>query len=292
MKVEGVIPAMITPFHKDGEIDEQALRAMVDFLVESGVHGILTAGTIGEFNVINRDERKRIFEVVVDEVNGRTLVFAGTGSDSTREAVSISKDAENVGVDAVTVITPYFVKPSDEELFLHYKTVAEAVSLPVLLYSNPPRTGVTLSPEVVERLAEVDNVAGMKDSSGDFILFQEYLRRVGDRLSVIIGRDKLIYPALTVGARGTVNAVGNFAPKLVLELYEAAKRGDHEGALRLQKRVNIISDALRLGTNPAGIKEAVNLVGKPGGYPRKPVTPLDKAQREILRRALGEAGIL
>jgi len=292
VKVEGIIPAMITPFDKHGEIDEQGLRTMVNFLVESGVHGILAAGTSGQFCLLLREERKRLFEIVVDEVNGKTLVFAGTGSVSTKETILMSREAADVGVDAVAVITPYFVKLTDEEVFLHYKAIAEAVPLPITLYNNPPRTGITISQEVVGRLAGFDNVVGMKDSSGDLSLFQEYIRKAGDKIPLIMGRDTLIYPALTLGAKGAVCVVGNVAPKLLLELYDAAKREDHKKALHLQAKVNIIRQALGLGTFPAAVNEAVNLIGKPGGYPRKPVVPLNENQRESLRRALRETEIL
>ena len=292
MKVEGIIPAMITPFDRHGEIHEQGLRAMVNFLAESGVHGILVAGTGGQFCLLLREERKRLFEITVDEVNGKTLVFAGTGSVSTKETILMSREAADVGVDAVTVITPYFVKLTDEEVFLHYKAIAEAVPLPITLYNNPPRTGIIISPEVLERLTGFDNVAGMKDSSGDLSLSQEYIRRAGDKIPLIMGRDTLIYSALTLGAQGAVNTVGNVAPKLLLELYEAAKGGDHKEALRLQAKVNLIRQALGLGTFPAAVNEAVNLIGKPGGHPRKPVIPLNENQRESLRRALKEAEIL
>jgi len=292
VKVEGIIPAMVTPFDKHGEIDEQGLRTMVNFLAESGVHGILVAGTGGQFCLLLREERKRLFEITVDEVNGKTLVFAGTGSVSTKETILMSREAADVGVDAVTVITPYFVKLTDEEVFLHYREIAEAVPLPITLYNNPPRTGITISQEVVGRLAGFDNVVGMKDSSGDLSLFQEYIRKAGDKIPLIMGRDTLIYPALTLGAKGAVCVVGNVAPKLLLELYNALKRGDHKKALHLQAKVNIIRQALGLGTFPAAVNEAVNLIGKPGGYPRKPVVPLNENQRESLRRALRETEIL
>jgi len=292
VKIEGIIPAMITPFNKHGEIDEPGLRTMVNFLVESGVHGILVAGTVGQFCLLLREERKQLFEIVVDEVNGKTLVFAGTGSFSTKETILMSKEAADVGVDAVNVITPYFVKLNDEEVFLHYEAIAEAVPLPITLYNNPPRTGITISPEVLQRLTGFDNVAGMKDSSGDLSLFQEYVRKAGDKIPLIMGQDTLIYPALTLGAKGTVNAVGNVAPRLLLELYEAAKRGNHERALYLQAKVSLIRQALGLGTFPAAVNEAVNLIGKPGGHPRRPVIPLNENQRESLKRALREAEIL
>lgn len=292
MKIEGIIPAMITPFDRHEEIDEQGLRTLVNFLVESGVHGILAAGTVGQFCLLLREERKRLFEIVVDEVNGKIPVFAGTGSVSTKETILMSREAADVGVDAVTVITPYFVKLSDEEVFLHYKAIAEAVPLPITLYNNPPRTGITISPDILERLTNFDNVAGMKDSSGDLSLFQEYIRKSGGKIPLIIGRDTLIYPALTLGAKGAVNAVGNVAPKLLLELYDAAKRGDHERALHFQAKVNILRQVLGLGTFPAAVNEAVSLIGKPGGHPRKPLIPLNKNQRESLKGALEEAEIL
>jgi len=291
VRIEGVVPAMVTPFSKDGEIDEHGLREIVDFLIRKGVDGILVAGTVGEFHSMTRDERRKIFGASVDQCDGRATVYAGTASISTDETIMITKEADDIGVDVITVITPYFVKIDDEEMFQHYKAIAESTDLPIALYSNPGRAGSTISPACLGRCSELSNVVAMKDSSGDISLFQQYLRISGERMAMMIGRDGLILPALILGAKGTVNALGNIVPDLVVQLYENIKRGDYATASKLQEKVSALRLALNVGSFPVAIKEAMNILGLPGGYPRKPLLQLADFRRRALMKSLSELGL-
>ncbi|MBO3803446.1 MAG: 4-hydroxy-tetrahydrodipicolinate synthase [Candidatus Brockarchaeota archaeon] len=289
-KAEGVIVAMVTPFKKGGELDEVGLRRLVDYAAEKRVDGVLAAGTVGEFHSMTREERARVFRVCVDQSNGRLPIYAGTGSVSTEEALAISKEAEDAGVDAITVLTPYFVRLTDEELYQHYRKIAGSVNLPVAIYSNPQRTGVTVSPECLRRCARLGNVAAIKDSSGDVSILQQYLKSAG-KASVLVGRDGLILPALLLGAKGAVNAVGNVAPELVVRLYGAVREGDYSKARELQAKVSFLRQAMNVGSFPVAVKEAMNFLGLPGGYPRRPLLPLGEAQKKALKKSLAEAGL-
>ena len=189
---KGIIPAMVTPFDKEGKINEIMLRKLVNFLLDAGVHGLFPVGSQGEFYGLEKEEKKKVIETVLDETNGRAPIYAGTGAIITREAIVLTRMAEDIGADAVSIITPFFISPSQDELYEHYLSIAKSTHLPVLLYNNPGRTRVNLSSYLVERLSKVDNIVGIKDSSGDMTLTSEYIRRTGDNFSVLFGRDTLI----------------------------------------------------------------------------------------------------
>jgi 2-dehydro-3-deoxy-D-pentonate aldolase len=229
----------------------------------------------------------------VAHVNGRVPVFAGTGAESTREAIRLTKMAEKEGVQGVSVITPYFVLPSQQEIFDHYRRIAESTSLPVVLYNNPATCGgVKIDVDTVARLAEIPNILGIKDSSGDLTNTNEYMRVVPDRFSVLQGRDTLIYQAIVFGAKGAVPATCNIAPRLVVDIYEAATRGDHAAAKAAQLRLNPIRLSLMLGTAPGGVKAALALMGMSIGPSRSPVAPLPPDKQQKMRAALEQAGVL
>src|SRR5512136_544676 len=196
---KGIIPAMVTPFTSDGKVNVGALRKLTNYLIDGGVHGLFPVGSQGEFYALTFDEKKKAIETVVEETRGRVPVYAGTGAITTREAIALTKMAEGAGVSAVSVLTPFFIRPNEEELFEHYSAIAKATRLPVLLYNNPQRTGVNISAEFVARASRVENVVGIKDSSGDLTLTSEYIRRTGEKFSVLAGRDTLIYGTLCYG---------------------------------------------------------------------------------------------
>lgn len=286
--VRGIIPAMVTPFKSDGSLDLDALRRLTRHLIEGGVHGLFPTGSQGEFYALTPDERQRIWETVVDETAGRIPVYAGTGAITTAEAITLNRFAERAGVNAVSVITPYFVSPSQEELYRHYTTIADATSLPVILYSNPGRTGgLNLSASLVSRLAQHPNIVGIKDSSGDLSLTMAYLAATDDAFTVLLGRDTLILAGLIHGARGSITATANAAPKLVVAIYEAFLQGRLQDALEAQRKLAPLRDAFSLGTFPVVVKEALDLIGIPVGPTRGPVGPLASDQREKLRQVLG-----
>jgi len=293
-KLRGILVPLITPFDSTEAIDFRALRGLVAHLVDAGVHGLYPVGTQGEFFALTLDERKAVVEAVLDEAGGRVPVVPNVGAVTTREAIVLARHAEQVGADAVSAITPYFIRPSQEELYAHFREVADSVSLPVLAYNIPPFTGVNLLPETVARLAnDSPNLVGVKDSSGDLTQTLEYLRLTGPEFRVFVGRDTLIYAGVASGCVGGVAAIGNMAPRLLVELYEATVRGDYERGAELQRRVALLRSAVRLGTFPIVAKEALAMQGRvPDGRARLPVQPLSSAAREQLRSILEAAGVL
>jgi len=288
----GIIPAMVTPLNGDESLDELALRRLVNYLIAGGVHGLFAVGSQGEAYALTTEEKRRVLETVVDEVHGRVPVYAGTGAVTTSETIALTRMAEGVGVDAVSVITPYFISPSQEELYEHYVAVAACTHLPVILYPNPARTHVNLSPDLVARLSRIDNIVGIKDSTGDLTLTTEYIRRTEPGFSVLMGRDTLIYAALASGASGSIAATANVAPSLVVEIYEAFSAGDVERARQAQFRLAPLRLAFEMGTFPVVIKEALALIGVCSARAKAPVGPLPEARRQELRRILLEMGIL
>ena len=293
IEVKGNIPALVTPFNRKEEIDEDALRELVEYLIEGKAHAIFASGTVGAFYLMYPEERKRVGEIVVDQVNGRVPVYLGTGGIFAKETMQVTKYAIDIGADAAVVLTPYYIKVSDRELFDHFKTIAESVEIPVILYNNPLRAGLNISPEVLERLvSETDNIVAIKDSSANLVQFEDYVRRVGDRISLIVGVDELIFASLAVGGKGAVNAVGNIVPNVVTELYEEFQEGNIERARCLQHKLFILKRALLVATYPGPVMAALHLIGKPGGYPRKPVLPVTKEQEAVIKDALIAIGKL
>ncbi len=289
---KGIIPAMVTPVTSDGEINVEALRKLTNYLIQGGVHGLFPVGSQGEFYALTLEEKKRVIEVVVQETKGRVPVYAGTGAVTTREAVTLTKMAEEVGGSAVSVLTPYFIRPNEEELFQHYAMIAKATRLPVLLYNNPQRTGVNISAEFVARASKIDNIVGIKDSSGDLTLTSEYIRRTGNKFSVLAGRDTLIYGTLCYGGKGAIAATANVAPRVVVEIYEAFQAGDWKRSLEAQFRLAPLRLAFDLGTFPVVIKEALNLLGIDAGVGIPPVGGISPKAKKDLKEILKNMELL
>jgi 4-hydroxy-tetrahydrodipicolinate synthase len=293
MEIRGIIPPVATPMLANEDLDLPRLRSFIDHLIGAGVHGIFVLGTNSEFYAMDDDEKQRVIATAVDHVRGRVPVYAGTGAESTREAIRLTKMAEREGVQGVSIITPYFVIPNQQEIFDHYRRIAETTPLPIVLYNNPATCGgVKIDVETVARLAEMPNILGIKDSSGDLTNTNEMIRAVPKRFSVMMGRDTLIYPALLFGAKGAVPATGNIAPQLLVAIYESWKAGDHAAALAAQLRLNPVRLSLTLGTAPGGVKAALQLLGTPIGPSRSPVAPLPADKLEKMRAALRAAGLV
>lgn len=288
----GIIPAMVTPFDSQGEVSEDSLRKLVDYLMEGGVHGLFPVGSQGEFYALEKEEKKKIMEIVLDQVKGKVPVYAGTGTITTRETITLTKMAQDIGVDAASIITPFFISPTQDELYEHYLAIAKSTSLPILLYNNPGRSGVNLSADLVVRLSKVDNIVGIKDSSGDMTLTAEYIRRTSDDFSVLAGRDTLIYGTLSYGGKGAIAATANVAPKLVVEIYEAYTRGDIERAKKAQANLAPLRLAFSIGSFPVVIKDALELMGIKAGTTRAPIKSLNKDKQEMLRNTLQQMGLL
>lgn len=288
----GIIPAMVTPFTTDGKINVEALRKLTNYLIEGGVHGLFPVGSQGEFYALTFEEKKKIIEVVVEEARGRVPVYAGTGAITTREAIALTKMAEGTGVSAVSVLTPFFIHPNENELFEFYSAIAHATRLPVLLYNNPGRTGVNLSASFVVRAAKIENIVGIKDSSGDLTLTAEYIRRTDEKFSVLAGRDTLIYGTLCYGGKGAIAATANVAPKLIVEIYESFQKGDLKRSLDAQFRLAPLRLAFDLGTFPVVIKEALNLIGIDAGVGIPPIGGIKPEAKAELRGILKNMGLL
>jgi len=291
---KGIIPAMVTPIDAVGRINESAVRKLTNHLIDGGVHGLFPVGSQGEFFALTFEQKKETIRIVVDETRGRVPVYAGTGAVTTREAIETTKMAQDWGVSAVSVITPYFLVPSQKELIAHYTAIAKACpDLPILLYSNPDRTQVPFPVSTVLELAAVDNIVGIKDSSGDMSMTGEYIRLTrGMNFHVLMGRDTLIYAALCYGATGSICATGNVDPRVPVEIYEAFVAGDHKRALEAQYRLAPLRIAFGLGTFPVVIKEALTMIGIDAGPAVLPVGPMTPENREKLRKILAEMGLI
>ncbi|OGP76802.1 MAG: 4-hydroxy-tetrahydrodipicolinate synthase [Deltaproteobacteria bacterium RBG_16_49_23] len=289
---KGIIPAMVTPITSEGKINVEALRKLTNYLIEGEVHGLFPVGSQGEFYALTFEEKKRIIEVVVDETRGRVPVYAGTGAITTREAIALTKMAEAAGVSAVSVLTPFFIHPNETELFEFYSAVAKSTRLPVLLYNNPGRTGINISANLVVQASKVENIVGIKDSSGDLTLTAEYIRKTGETFSVLAGRDTLIYGTLCYGGKGAIAATANVAPKVIVEIYEAFMAGDMKRSLEAQFRLAPLRLAFDLGTFPVVIKEALNLIGIDAGVGIPPVGGISSKAKEELREILKNMELL
>jgi len=281
--IRGIIPAMVTPFNSDETLNIDALRQLTEFLIAGGVHGLFPTGSQGEFWALTPGERQRIWDVVVQTAGGRVPVYAGTGGITTREVISLNRLAERVGVSAVSVLTPFFITPNEEELYKHYTAIADATPLPVILYTNPGRTGgVNLSVNLVTKLSEHPNIVGIKDSSGDLSQTMAYIENTDDDFIILLGRDTLIYAGLLHGAKGSITATANAAPELVVSIYDAFIQGNLGAALTAQQRLAPLRQAFGLGTFPVVVKEALSILGIPAGPARGPVGPMAPEQREKL----------
>lgn len=292
MDIRGIIPPVATPMQDNEDLDLPRLRWFIDHLLAQGVHGIFVLGTNSEFYAMDEDEKQRVIAEAVAHVGPRAPVYAGTGAETTREAIRLTRMAEKEGAQGVSIITPYFVLPNQQEIYDHYRRIAEATSLPVILYNNPATCGgVKIEVDTVARLAEIPNIRGIKDSSGDLQNTNEMIRAVPRTFSVLMGRDTLIYPALIFGAQGAVPATGNIAPHLLVEIYESFRKGDHAAALAAQLKLNPVRLSLTLGTAPGGVKAALRLLGMPIGPSRSPVAPLPPDKLEKMRAALRAGGL-
>jgi 4-hydroxy-tetrahydrodipicolinate synthase len=293
MQVRGIIPPVATPLKADEDLDLPRFKWYLDHLISQGVHGLFVLGTNSEFYAFDEREKQELVATAVAHVKKRVPVHVGTGAETTREVIRLTKMAEREGADCVSVITPYFIAPKQQELFDHYRRIAESTSLPVVLYSNPSTCGgLKVDVETAARLAEIPNIVGIKDSSGDLQHVCELIRAVPDRFAVLQGRDTLIYPALIFGAKGAVAATANIAPALVVEIYEAFQRGDHEASKAAQLKLNPLRLALGLGTVPGGVKAALHLMGKSLGPCRSPVGPLSPENEQKMKSVLKAAGLM
>lgn len=289
---KGVIPAMVTPLNKNNGINKAAAVKLTDYLIESGVHGLFVIGSTGEWYGLDYDQKKELIQIVVEQSNGRVPVYAGTGSVTTKETIALSKMAEAAGVTAISILTPVFINPSQNELYEHYKTIASNVAIPVLLYNNPGRTGINLSADLVQELSKIENIIGIKDSSGDMTLTGEYIRRTDDNFFVLAGRDTLILSTLVYGGKGSIAATANIAPQIPVKIYEAYMKGDLNEALKAQFELAPLRLAFKLGSFPTVMKEGLRLIGIDGGETLRPIEPMSVQNRKKLKSILENIGAI
>jgi 4-hydroxy-tetrahydrodipicolinate synthase len=288
---EGIITPIVTPFNRDKEqsINYEASEQLINHLIEKGVNGIFILGSNGEFHVIDEDEKVAFAKRVIEIVDHRVPVFVGTGACSTKETVRLSQKMEAIGADALSVITPYFIKPTDEELYEHFKEVANSVKIPIVLYNIPKSTGCNISKEVVARLAMIDNIQAIKDSSGDDENLRGYIEAgSGKNLSILVGSDSKISIGYSLGATGAIAGTSNVITDTLVKLNKAIKTNDTETANVLQADIDVLRGVLKLGTVPSILKRSVELANIAAvGPARRPVgetTPeVDEKIKEMLR---------
>lgn len=283
---EGVFPAIITPFDSDGNVDSDALREVVHFQIEKGVNGFFVCGTVGEGVLMKMDQRKIAAEIVVRESRGKASVIVHVGATNTAECIELAKHAEEIGADAVGVITPFFFKPDLEGLMMHYRMIAESIHIPVLAYNIPQLTGFNLTPENFRKLCIIENLQGIKDSSGNLSQLQEIIESAPKPIAVINGADDIFLAALLIGVHAEISGIANVAPELLVELYENFRDGKYRKALELQRKINALRRILYSGPPIAPIKAALELRGIRAGMPRKPLRPLKPEEISRLKDEL------
>ena len=294
-RIKGIIPPILTPIDENERVDEARMRKQVEFVINGGVHGILAFGSNGEFYMLEEDETHRTLDIMLSQAAGRVPVFCGIGAIRTQKCVRIARMAREAGAAGISVLQPMFLKPTEEELFRHFRTIADSVpDLPMLLYNNPGRTGYTMSYGLVERLADqCSNIVGMKDSSGDMTRTAEYIRRMRGRdFKVFGGKDTLVFGTLIHGGAGGVCSTANMYPKLVCSIYEKFVSGDIQGSLEAQYRLNPVRLSMDLASFPVATKDMANMMGLDVGAPFLPNLPSDEKTMAAMRREMVTAGLL
>ena len=288
----GSLVALVTPMLEDGAIDWDALAELVDFHLEQGTHGIVAVGTTGESATLDHDEHRQVIRFVVDRVHNRIPVIAGTGSNSTRESLELTRHAREVGADAALLVAPYYNKPTQEGLYQHFRTLAEEVHLPQILYNVPGRTGCQINVETVERLSHLSTVVGIKDATGDLGRSMALVRTSGERLDVLSGEDGIALPLMLTGGKGCISVTANVAPGTMAAMCDAAIAGDLPRARALDDELAPLHRALFLEANPIPVKWALHETGQMGPGIRLPLTPLSESYRPEVRQALEGLGLL
>ncbi len=286
----GLTVALVTPF-RDEKVDEDALRRLVDFHVESGTDCISPVGTTGESPTLSHEEHERVIATVCEQAAGRIKVMAGTGSNSTREAVRLTKFAQKAGADAALMVAPYYNKPTQEGFYQHYKAVADEVDLPIVMYNIPGRTGKNIEPETIARIAECPNVVAVKESTGSMDQASQILALCD--LTVLSGDDSLTLPLLALGGSGVVSVAANIVPGDIKAMLDAFSSTDIAAAQQWHRKLFLLCrDLLGLATNPIPIKAAMQLLGRDSGEVRLPMTPLSETDKSALAKTLGNYGLL
>src|SRR5262245_39428552 len=280
--IEGCLTALVTPF-RDGKVDFDGVAKLVDWQIDQGVDGIVAVGTTGESATLDVDEHVAVIAAIVKAARGRVPVIAGAGGNATTEALELTRASEQAGADALLHVTPYYNRPNQEGLFRHFEAVAKATKLPVILYNVPTRTACDLLTETVVRLAELDNVVGIKDATGNLVRGSELIAKVGDRVTVLSGDDGTAFPLYAIGARGVISVVSNVAPRAMSDMWDAVKAGDWERARKRHYELRVLSQMLFAEPSPAPTKAAMALIGRCSVDVRLPLVPATQGLVEQLR---------
>ena len=288
---EGTYTALVTPF-RDGSVDEPAFRRLIREQIAAGVDGIVPCGSTGESATMNHAEHQRVIAISIEEAAGKVKVMAGTGSNNTAEAISLTSYAKKAGADAALLISPYYNKPTQEGHVAHYRAIADAVGLPLFVYNIPGRTGVNILPETIAKMAEHPMIAGVKEASGSLDQVSRIIQLTGGRMTVLSGDDSLTLPMMSVGAHGVIAVVSNLSPAKVVAMVRAARDGDYARARKLHYELLPLIQALFTETNPIPVKAAMAMLGKMGPELRMPLTTITEPNRQRLEAALREHGLL
>lgn len=289
---EGAMTAMVTPFDKEGKVDEEGLRENVRFQIKKGVHGLVPVGTTGECATLSYEEHNRVVDVVVDAAKGKVPVLAGTGSNSTWEATMLTKHAKEVGADGALLVVPYYNKPTQAGLYQHYKRIAEEVDLPQVIYNIPSRTSLNMLPETMAKLAKVKNIVGVKEASGDLKQIARIIELAGKEFSVISGDDSLTLEIMKLGGVGIISVTSNLVPDKLVKMVDSFRSGDVQTAKMINDELAPLFKALFIETNPGPAKMAMNWMGMAAGGLRLPLVELEPENQEKLRKVLVDMGLV
>ena len=297
MNFEGTYVAMVTPFTEDKQIDEEGFRHNINYLIDRGVNGLVGAGTTGESATLNHEEHQKVIEILVDEVNGRVETIAGTGSNATSEAISLTKFAEDAGADAALLITPYYNKPQQHAMVEHYRAISQATDIPIIAYNVPSRTGVNMDVETIVELAKIDNVDAVKEASGSVDKVSDIyraLQRDGleDDFNILSGEDSLTLPIMAVGGTGVISASANIDSKRMVLMVDSILNDDYDRAFELHYEMVELIRALFIESNPVPVKTAMNIMGLPAGPLRQPLVEMKEENLEVLKKALKDSNLI
>lgn len=286
-----VITAMVTPFDEDLKVDYKAFENLVDYLIENGSDALVVTGTTGESPTLTDEEKLTLYRLAKEVANNRAAIIAGTGSYDTRHSIELSLKAQEIGVDGLLLVSPYYNKPTQEGLYQHFKMIAESVDIPVMLYNVPGRTAVTIEPETLMRLSEVKNIVAVKDAGGNLDKTSKTVA-LAPQLQVYSGDDSLTLPMLAIGAKGVVSVASHLVGRRIKEMIQAFEKGEVDKARKIHLELFELFKALFVVANPIPVKEALNMIGIKVGGLRPPLLAADEKTREILRKVLSELGLL
>ncbi len=287
----GSIVAIVTPF-KNGQIDEEAYRALIEYQIEGGTSAIVPCGTTGESATLSIEEHNRVIDIAIDAINKRVPVIAGTGANSTREAIELTSHAKKAGADATLQVTPYYNKPGQEGLYRHFKAIAEAVSIPQVLYNVPGRTSINMLPETVARLADIPEIVAIKEASGNLAQMTDIIHLAGDKITLLSGDDNLILPVLSIGGKGVISVVANIVPEDTASVIREWEKGNLAKAQEIYFKLYPLCQAMFYETNPVPVKTSLALMGRIADEIRLPLAPMSDVNLEKLKGALKNYGLI